>query len=285
VLEPGIGPDRAAIAPTNSTLDEAVEHTKQSTLTAVAELDAALGRDIRGRRIVDDVNDYFAATKKEMLAVPMGSSEADPAVWDARLAEWHGLLQAYWSSYPALSHNRDIWPEFLSRNRLSAATPHSAAVQAAEGTLLSALKSGVPTKQWAEDAQHLLEAYIGERNQLVRSSLFKPVDYHARTSPCPAAAMETSGTKFPRYSRMTRSLEDYWPIRSKRFGEEGTVIVSLKVSATGCPLSAAIQGSSGFDMLDAAVLQAYETMEFIPAGVNGAAVESTVAAPIIFKLR
>jgi len=284
VLEPGIGPDRAAIAPTNSTLDEAVENARQATLTAVATLDATLGRDIRGRRIVDDVNDYFTATKKEMLAVPMGSSEADPTVWDAKLAEWHGLLQGYWSSYPALSHNRDIWPDFLSRNRLAATTPHSAAVQAAEGTLMSTFKSGTPTKQWAEDAQHLLEAYIKERNQLVRSSPLKPVDYHARTSPCPAAATETTGKKLPKYARMTRSLEDYWPIRSKQFGEEGTVIVSLKVSATGCALSAAIQGSSGFDMLDAAVLQAYETMEFIPAGVNGAAVESTVAAPIVFKL-
>jgi serine protease Do len=284
VLEPGIGPDRAAIAPANSTLEDAVESTRQATLSAVASLDATLGRDLRGRRIVDDVNDYFAATKKEMLAVPMGSSDADPAVWDARLTEWHGLLQAYWRSYPALSHNRDIWPDFLSRNRFPPTTPHSAAVQAAEATLLSTLKSGAPTKQWAEDAQLLLEAYIKERNQLVRSSLLKPGDYQARTLPCPAAATETSGTKFPKYARMTRSLEDYWPIRSKQFGEEGTVIVSLKVSNTGCALGAAIQGSSGFDMLDAAVLQAYETMEFIPADVNGGAGESTVAVPIVFKL-
>jgi TonB family protein len=284
VLEPGIGPDRAATVPANSSLEDAVENARQATLGAVANLDATLGRDIRGRRIADDVNDYFAATKKEMLAVPMGSAEADPAVWDARLKEWHGLLEDYWRSYPALSHNRDIWPDFLSRNRFSASTPHSAAVQAAEATLLTTLKSGVPTKQWAEDAQQLLDAYIKERNQLVRSSLLKPEDYRTRTSPCPAAASETSGTRFPKYARMTRSLEDYWPIRSKRFGEEGTVIVSLKVSATGCPVSAAIQGSSGFDMLDSAVLQAYETMEFIPAGVNGTAVESTVAAPIVFKL-
>jgi protein TonB len=84
---------------------------------------------------------------------------------------------------------------------------------------------------------------------------------------------------------MTRSLEDFWPVDSKRLGEEGTVLVRLKISATGCVTGAAIAGSSGFDMLDAAVLQAFETMEFIPAGVNGAAVESTATAPIVFKLK
>jgi len=284
VLEPGLGSDMAPLAPLSSALDDAMDSTKQSALAVAAQLDARMGRDIRGRHIADDVNDYFAAAKKQMYAIPMGSPEADPALWNGRYAEWQSMLQAYWSRYPALTRNRDIWPVFLSRNQLPAGTPHSAAVQTAESELMATLKSGVPAREWAEYAQRLLEAYIRERNELVRMSQLKPVDFRTRVSPCPAAVSQTSGTKYPKYARMTRSLEDFWPVDSRRLGEEGTVVVLLKVSATGCGLSAAVQGSSGFDMLDTAVLQAFETMEFIPAGVNGQATESTVSAPIVFKL-
>ena len=62
------------------------------------------------------------------------------------------------------------------------------------------------------------------------------------------------------------------------------MLVSLKVSSTGCATGAAIVGSSGSALLDNAVLEFYETMEFIPAGTNGKAVDATVKAPIAFRL-
>jgi periplasmic protein TonB len=84
---------------------------------------------------------------------------------------------------------------------------------------------------------------------------------------------------------MNRSLEDYWPIESKRLGEEGRVMVSLRVSATGCAVAAAISGSSGSEMLDEAVMQFYETIDFIPAEIDGKAAESAPTLPVIFKLQ
>jgi TonB family protein len=285
VLEPGIGPDIARVLPVNSGLDTAVENSKREALASAAEFDRKIGPDIRGRRMVDDVNDFFATAKQEMVSIPMGSPEADPDVWNGRQMQRQRMLQAYWNYYPSLTHNRDVWQNFLSRNHLPATTPHSDNVLMTERALLAALRSGIPTKEWAENAQLLLNAYIDERKKLVRPSVPLPSDYRSRISPCPAASTETSGTRSPKYGRMTRSLEDFWPVDSKRLGEEGTVLVSLKISATGCVTGAAIAGSSGFDMLDAAVLQAFETMEFIPAGVNGAAVESTATAPIVFKLK
>ena len=47
---------------------------------------------------------------------------------------------------------------------------------------------------------------------------------------------------------------------------------------------AAIVGSSGSALLDDAVLEFYETMEFIPAGTNDQAVDVTVSVPVLFKL-
>lgn len=83
---------------------------------------------------------------------------------------------------------------------------------------------------------------------------------------------------------MNRSLEDFWPIESKRLGEEGTVMVSVRISVTGCATAAAIVGSSGSDMLDDAVLKFYETIDFFPGEVDGKPVESTVTMPVVFKL-
>jgi protein TonB len=84
---------------------------------------------------------------------------------------------------------------------------------------------------------------------------------------------------------MNRSLEDYWPVESKRLGEEGLVLVSIRISATGCALAAAIVGSSGSDMLDDAVLHFFETIDFNPAEIDGKAVDSTATMPIVFKLK
>ena len=83
---------------------------------------------------------------------------------------------------------------------------------------------------------------------------------------------------------MTRSLEEFYPPASRRLGEEGVVMVSLRVSSSGCVTGAAIVGSSGSELLDDAVLQFYETLEPIPAGTDGKAVDSTATAPIAFKL-
>ena len=83
---------------------------------------------------------------------------------------------------------------------------------------------------------------------------------------------------------MRRSLEEFWPLDSKRLGEEGLVMVSLRVSATGCAVAAAIAGSSGSAMLDETVMQFYETIDFTPAEIDGKAAEATVLLPVKFKL-
>jgi hypothetical protein len=44
-------------------------------------------------------------------------------------------------------------------------------------------------------------------------------------------------------------------------------------------------GWSGSDLLDAAVLEWLETVEFIPAGVDGHAIATTEILPIVFKLQ
>jgi hypothetical protein len=45
-----------------------------------------------------------------------------------------------------------------------------------------------------------------------------------------------------------------------------------------------VVGWSGSDLLDAAVLDWLDTVEFIPAEVDGHALASTAIMPIVFKL-
>jgi TonB family protein len=242
-------------------------------------IDALAGKDIRGRRVGDDASDFTLGLTTSIVEGP-----ADRGAWIGEQRERLVALRDYWNQYPAVTRNRDMWSTFLSRNRMPADTPHEAAVLAAEDALLKALKSGIPEPVWAELARQLKNAYVEERSRLVKRVDLAVTDYKSRASPCPARATATSGTPHPKLGRMTRSLEEYYPATARRLGEEGVVLVSLKVSSTGCATGAAVVGSSGSALLDDAVLEFYETMEFIPAGTSDQAVDTTVKVPIAFKL-
>jgi TonB family protein len=286
VLEPALGDDLPAAQSVGLSQSAGAAAEKaamvdlsQKAVAWAKSIDALAGRDIRGRQVSDDMSEFTLG-----LTTSFVEGAADRDTWVGEQRERFEALRNYWKQYPALTRNREMWSTFLSRNRMPADTPHAAAVLAAEDALLKALRSGQPEPVWAELARQLKDAYVEERTRLVKRINVAAMNYKSRVSPCPAPASETSGTQFPKYGRMTRSLDDYYPTSSRRLGEEGVVLVSLKVSSTGCATGAAIVGSSGSALLDDAVLEFYETMEFIPAGTNGKAVDATVKAPIAFKL-
>jgi TonB family protein len=270
IVERGFGKEVAGATRVNVAPAVQPQDSWQRLIAEAEKHDAAIGPDIRGRKLSDYLRDL--------------SRNGQP---DEDIAQRQRLqnLNEYWKSYPALSHNRDLWTAYLSRNGMPADTPHGSAVMSAESALNKALDGEVPTPEWAERAHALLRAYIEERNQLVRVHQPSPDEYHNRTLPCAAPAEKTSGKRAPVYQQMNRSLEDFWPTESKRLGEEGIVRVSVRISSTGCALAAAIASSSGSEMLDAAVLKFYETIDFLPGEVDGRAIDSTVTLPVAFKLR
>ncbi len=281
-LRQGAGPPAQSATPTPSAgaaMDRAaIDDLSQKAAAWAKSVDLLVGRDIRGRSIGDDVSEFTVGLSLSIVEGP-----ADRNAW---AGEQRGRLEAlknYWNQYPAVTRNRDMWSSFLSLNRMPADTPHEAPVLAAEGALLNSLKSGVPEPVWAELARQLKDAYVQERSHLVKRMDLAEANYSSRATPCPAPAKERSGTQFPKL-RTTHSLEDYYPATSRRLGEEGVVLVSLKVSRTGCATGAAIVGSSGSAPLDEAVMKFYETMEFIPAGTKDKAIDTTVKVPIAFKL-
>lgn len=76
-----------------------------------------------------------------------------------------------------------------------------------------------------------------------------------------------------------------YPRLSKRRGEQGTVLLRVKVNQNGRAALVQINQSSGFKRLDNAASQAVKGWRFVPAKKAGQSVTDWVVIPIVFKLR
>ena len=75
-----------------------------------------------------------------------------------------------------------------------------------------------------------------------------------------------------------------YPAASRRLGEQGRVVLRVRVSAQGLPLAVEIKHSSGFSRLDEAARAAVERWRFIPARQGSETVDSSVLVPLQFAL-
>ncbi|MBK7899860.1 MAG: TonB family protein [Azonexus sp.] len=75
-----------------------------------------------------------------------------------------------------------------------------------------------------------------------------------------------------------------YPAIARRNGEEGKVLLKVRVSAEGSALEVEVKQSSGFPRLDAAAREAVQRWRFVPARRGEEAIESSVVVPINFSL-
>lgn len=75
-----------------------------------------------------------------------------------------------------------------------------------------------------------------------------------------------------------------YPTMSRRLGEEGRVILKVKVSPQGLPLTIEIKQSSNFSRLDEAARSAVELWRFVPAKQGNETIEAWVLVPLLFSL-
>lgn len=256
--------------------------SEQEALTRASAMSVWLGRDVRGRLATDDLRDLIESMKGR-IGKTSGEERRRLIKEGRQELEWLG---AYWDEYPALMHNRDLWSSFLERNRWPAGTPHQPDVVSAEAALKQALKGPI-SDEWAKRAHQLRQAYVDERNYLVRHPPSTPREdpqWIGRKTACPPPAASTSGGSWPKVGTASRSLQELWPVESRRLGEEGTVLARIRVTASGCVSEMMITGSSGSYMMDNAVQYYLESMTFVPAGVDGKAIQSVATLPVVFKL-
>lgn len=72
---------------------------------------------------------------------------------------------------------------------------------------------------------------------------------------------------------------------SKRYGEQGKVMLRVQVMADGTAGLVQVQQGSGFPMLDDAAQSAVKTWRFNPATVDGKPVTEWFRVPITFTLK
>lgn len=75
-----------------------------------------------------------------------------------------------------------------------------------------------------------------------------------------------------------------YPAIARRNGEEGKVLLKVRVSAEGSALEVDFKQSSGYPRLDAAAREAVARWRFVPARRGDDAIESWVVVPINFSL-
>lgn len=76
-----------------------------------------------------------------------------------------------------------------------------------------------------------------------------------------------------------------YPGLSRKLGEQGRVVLRVRVDAAGLPLEVQVHGGSGFPRLDHAALETVRRWKFAPARLGKEAVAATVLVPIAFSLK
>lgn len=75
-----------------------------------------------------------------------------------------------------------------------------------------------------------------------------------------------------------------YPHLARQKGQEGRVIIRVRVSADGDARSVTVRESSGYPLLDNAAAKAIRRWRFMPASLAGVAMAGTVDVPVTFRL-
>lgn len=109
-----------------------------------------------------------------------------------------------------------------------------------------------------------------------------PAPVAPASPPAPAASAPVVAARFD--ADYLQNPKPVYPPMSRRLGEEGKVVLRVRVSAQGQALSVEVRQSSGFTRLDDAARSAVERWRFVPARQGEQAVEAWVLVPLTFTL-
>ncbi|MBF0125836.1 MAG: energy transducer TonB [Magnetococcales bacterium] len=109
-------------------------------------------------------------------------------------------------------------------------------------------------------------------------------DVFAPPPAVPAPLEETDRPPDVRAAYASNPPPDY-PSFSRRMGHEGTVLLTVTVTAEGLVAQVEIRSGSGFEALDRAAQAAVARWHFLPARRNGHPVAAIVTVPVRFRLQ
>ena len=75
-----------------------------------------------------------------------------------------------------------------------------------------------------------------------------------------------------------------YPAEARRLRQEGVVVLHLAIDIGGRVREVRVGSTSGFALLDQAAAEAARVWRFVPASVNGLAVDAQADVPVVFRL-
>jgi protein TonB len=102
------------------------------------------------------------------------------------------------------------------------------------------------------------------------------------TTSYPATPPPTTPPQF--HAEYLKNPPPAYPRRARRDGIEGTVTLSVLVTAAGVPGRVELETSSGSETLDRAALNAVKAWQFAPARRGNEAIDAWVLVPVVFRL-
>jgi periplasmic protein TonB len=109
---------------------------------------------------------------------------------------------------------------------------------------------------------------------------------HAPAVPsAPVASAAPAPVTAPRYdAAYLNNPKPAYPLAARRMGEEGTVLLHVRVSAEGLPARIEVRTSSGSERLDDAARNAVAQWRFVPARQGEESVAAWVLVPLVFRM-
>jgi protein TonB len=101
-------------------------------------------------------------------------------------------------------------------------------------------------------------------------------------APAPVAPVVVTAVRFD--AAYLNNPAPGYPLQSRRRGEQGRVLLQVRVDAHGLPQQVEIHQGSGYERLDEAALEAVRRWRFIPARRGDEAIAASVRVPIVFHL-
>lgn len=101
-------------------------------------------------------------------------------------------------------------------------------------------------------------------------------------APAPAPAAAVTPARFD--ADYLHNPKPVYPVMSRRLGEQGRVVLNVRVLANGSPEKVEVKTGSGFPRLDQAALEAVRQWRFTPAKRGEEPVDAWVLVPLNFSL-
>lgn len=161
---------------------------------------------------------------------------------------------------------------------------YSAEVELVAAPEVPAAETILPAER-APESEAVPEAVEEPRMKPQTKPAAKTVPASPPASPARPASSGGAGAQIAARPNYLRNPAPAYPEAARRNGEEGVVILVVRVGRDGRPMQVELGQTSGHRQLDQAALRAVKKWFFEPARIGALPVESTVQIPVRFRIK